>query len=186
MSLVRLLTAGKSLVGLTESVNRYRVTSQRLLPKFEAAKNPFHTSLYVKPQKPCEAPGNAGDLVPRALAAAPGSEPGMVAAGDPGPAGCRSFWNRRTGKLKAMFARRRPPAPSGVMPGLAKPLVQAELSLEAVQVMRNDLSDTDLEVVVAKTAAVRGGSEAGPAVAAPAASGTWGRVTSRLFAAVKR
>ena len=38
MSLVRLLTAGKSLVGMKDTENRYRMTSQRLLPKFGSAK----------------------------------------------------------------------------------------------------------------------------------------------------
>jgi hypothetical protein len=31
-----------------------------------------------------------------------------------------------------------------------KPAVQGELSLEKIQVMRNDLSDTDLEIIPAK------------------------------------
>src|ERR1035441_10304634 len=41
MSLLRLLTAGKSLVGMRDAETRYRVTSQRLLPQFGASRNPF-------------------------------------------------------------------------------------------------------------------------------------------------
>ena len=41
MSLLRLLAAGKSLVGMSDAETRYRVTSQRLLPQFGAGRNPF-------------------------------------------------------------------------------------------------------------------------------------------------
>jgi len=41
MSLVRLLTAGKSLVGLKDDQVRYRMTDPRAMPKFGAARNPF-------------------------------------------------------------------------------------------------------------------------------------------------
>ena len=41
MSLLRLLTTGKSLVGVEDSESRYRVTRQRLLPQFGPARNPF-------------------------------------------------------------------------------------------------------------------------------------------------
>ncbi len=40
MSLLRLLKTGRSLEGAEESVNRYRVTNQKLLPRFGVA-NPF-------------------------------------------------------------------------------------------------------------------------------------------------
>ena len=41
MSLLRLLTTGKSLVGVRDTESRYRLTSQRLLPQFGPARNPF-------------------------------------------------------------------------------------------------------------------------------------------------
>jgi hypothetical protein len=44
MSLVRLLTAGKSLIGLQSPDNRYRMRSRYLLPKFGSTKNPFAES----------------------------------------------------------------------------------------------------------------------------------------------
>jgi len=58
--------------------------------------------------------------------------------------------------------------------------VQGELSLENVRVVRNDLSDTDYEVVLADTATAspvrRGG---GPATAR--AKGSLGSLAERLF-----
>ena len=41
MSLVRLLTAGRSLIGIKDSTSRYQMRSRHLLPKFGAEKNPF-------------------------------------------------------------------------------------------------------------------------------------------------
>jgi hypothetical protein len=41
MSLVRLLAAGKSLVGLQDMESRYRMRRRNLLPKFGSSKNPF-------------------------------------------------------------------------------------------------------------------------------------------------
>jgi len=66
--------------------------------------------------------------------------------------------------------------------------VQTELSLERVKVMRNDLSDADLEVVPARPAkpvvaapAVRPASRPEPVTAGEAT--TWNRLTSRFFGA---
>ncbi len=44
MSLLQLLTAGKSLMGLSKASSRFEVTKQRLLPKFESGKNPFRAT----------------------------------------------------------------------------------------------------------------------------------------------
>jgi hypothetical protein len=41
MSLLRLLSAGKSLVGIQAAETRYRLTEHRMLPKFGGKKNPF-------------------------------------------------------------------------------------------------------------------------------------------------
>jgi hypothetical protein len=43
MSLVRLLTAGKSLVGLKDEQVRYRMTDPRAMPKFGSSRNPFQS-----------------------------------------------------------------------------------------------------------------------------------------------
>jgi hypothetical protein len=59
---------------------------------------------------------------------------------------------------------------------LAKRLVQSELSLDRVRVVRNDLSDSDVEIVPVKPAAP---------VPEPEAEKTWEKVTGRLFGAGK-
>ncbi len=61
--------------------------------------------------------------------------------------------------------------------------VQAELSLEKVKVVRNDLSDTDLEVVSAKPAGLPNAS--GPVIQpiTKTEPTTWNRMTSRVLGA---
>ena len=58
MSLLRLLTTGKSLVGVKDTESRYRVTSERLLPQFGSAKNPFSST----ESRMCD--GQAGNCPP--------------------------------------------------------------------------------------------------------------------------
>jgi hypothetical protein len=68
-----------------------------------------------------------------------------------------------------------------------KPLVQGELSLESIKVVRNDLSDSDLEIVPAgqpKAKKIEAPALAAPVKAEPALT-RWDRVSSRLFGAGK-
>jgi hypothetical protein len=51
MSLMRLLTAGKSWVGQKDSEFGYRLTDPRSMPKFEAKKNPFRTKANEPPEQ---------------------------------------------------------------------------------------------------------------------------------------
>jgi hypothetical protein len=87
--------------------------------------------------------------------------------------------------LCGLFARSGRKAAKPAIPRFPKPPVQGELSLERIKVVRNDLSDADLEVVPARPSAT-------PAAAAPAprliekAEGTksaWERVTTRILGA---
>lgn len=66
------------------------------------------------------------------------------------------------------------------VPIAEKAPVQGELSLESVKPMRNDLHDSDLEIV-AGTAPMKP-AEA-PVTTGEAASISWGRITSRIFGA---
>jgi hypothetical protein len=75
------------------------------------------------------------------------------------------------------------PSREAAKPARVRTAVQTELSLERVKVMRNDLSDTDLEVIPAKLA---GKPEAPAARLQPVArteETTLSRLTSRFFGA---
>lgn len=189
MSLVRLLTAGKSLVGLQESENRYRLSSQRLLPRFEPKKNPFGSG--SQPQtEASEQPAESAVAEPMTTAASvtppPMTQTEPVNAPQPVPRTgslLSRLWQRLS--VSGLFSGRRK-QPAGIRPE-AKRMLQAELSLEAVKVVRNDLSDSDVEIVTGRPVAVvnRAGLAESEAAATPGIR-RWSKAAERLFGAGKR
>jgi hypothetical protein len=189
MSLLRLLTTGKTLVGIRDAETRYRVTRQRLLPQFGTAKNPFCAC-----NKPGSAKAAAETVEPSQATGAEGKLPASVPQKVLGGAshfrlthGLRSrvaaIRDGWAGKLTSLLSTPpRKPARAVFAPPAKLP-VQGELSLERVKVVRNDLSDADLAVVPAKqqsapasvTSALQPSGNVAP-------TGTWGRV-SNLFRA---
>jgi hypothetical protein len=182
MSLMRLLTTGKSWVNDGDGASRYRLR-RNLLPKFGSGQNPFSARSRTKAAaaakaeseagcEPSESPAPIGPGVPDPVREIPERRV-EVARGEGAPAvvrkpltkesrlrslweqaprwlgGCLrkanvfSWWSQRTRKVK--------PA----IPRFNKTPIQGELSLEQVKVVRNDLSDADLEVVPARSSAVR-------------------------------
>jgi hypothetical protein len=174
MSLLRLLTAGKTLIGLKRSESRYQLPGGKGLPMFGSKKNPFRATVFPDKAEsapvaedtveelsavpavntdspPSQAPAPApNDLPPhednqsngaRAFAVSAPKEPQAKEqlAGQPAP--------RRSSALKALLLWRRVKKSNSQGPFKGRPLVQAELSLESVRVVRNDLSESDLEVV---------------------------------------
>lgn len=160
MILLRLLTTGKSLVGLREVKNRYRVMS-RGLPKFSAKQNPFR-----------------GQSAAPDLAATPAD---AEAQASPQPPQKRSWYRI----LAAKFGRERSepvlPIPARAPDLPAAPPTQGGLSLDSVKVLRNDLSDSDFEVVTRR----RKNAEPKPAAAAASPDSAWGRAGLRIFGAGK-
>src|SRR5260221_8719442 len=176
MSLARLLSAGKSLVGGMDNTIRYRMGNPGMLPKFSSGRNPFHPSAkrqgsmqLIQPPgpgaespKPALSPPAATTQQPRegeSMAEPARAMPGLAIPKSGGKgekkskrsldwgSAARSIWKGWLEAIKARLPRRT--AKRAPLNGshLAKPLVQPELSLDKVQVVRNDLSDTDLEVV---------------------------------------
>lgn len=137
MRLVRLLAVGKSLVGLQEADGRYRTTRKRLLPNFPASKNPFRATarpaLNMAPE--AELPGLSDPEQDAAAQAPVPAEP--VSSGSVGLMrfSVRRIWNRWLG------------ARGGKRPQSQQ---QAELTLQHVKVVRNDLSHYDSEPAVRK------------------------------------
>jgi len=86
-------------------------------------------------------------------------------------------------KLIGILGRVRPKTVKPAIPRFTKPAVQGELSLDRIKVVRNDLSDADLEVVPAKVPSAA--ASPGPASRlerkdGPVESG-WARATVSLF-----
>ena len=265
MSLLRLLRAGKSLVGSGESAARYRLLSGPALPKFGSDKNPFREPSRTRAENTVAEPGvaasaclasaqrRAGDEdVPAESAVAasnlrapvtpdlpkiaehqdapcempsvkaveckpavdnarkekrpvarravvetdakpevsggtssasnetPVKPVGVVAAG--AKAAARVL--RLNSKLNPLFGWARPKGGARALPR-TDALVQGELSLDRVKVVRNDLSDSDLEIVPAKKPSPA--PVPAPELAATVSSSprAWERMTSRLFGAGK-
>ena len=181
MSLMQLLTNGKTLVDLKHSTSRYHIHGKNFLPTFGAAKNPFMapeksvpeavTPAIAKEPKSYMRPAKVPVKIPAANLKATQRMPVLseklketkrlpfVAArksAAPQPAG-PAWWEKFLDAAGAVMskvagwwsARKSPVKPA--VPRLDKPVVQGELSLENIKVVRNDLSDADMEVVPAKT-----------------------------------
>jgi hypothetical protein len=166
MSLVRLLTTGKSLVGQKDSTYRYRMGHPGLLPKFGSQKNPFGKSQATPPTagqgivkndlKAGQAQGSLDPLVvvcgtqeaTKVKLAQPCVSKPEPAKSISGPArkalrmpNLAPVWAAARIKTKTLLQTllrfRRASNPK-------RPLaVQAELSLDQIKVLRNDLSECE-------------------------------------------
>ena len=175
MSLLRLLTTGRSLVSVRDTESRYRLTTQRLLPQFGPTRNPFGSSARQEPS-------SVGTSRPAAGL-------GEASPKGEGRGHARGSWLRVVGlwsacKLKpgALIVRSFEKTATRATPQPPKCPVQGELSLDRVRVVRNDLSDADLEVVPARTGPAPEGLVGKSKTRAEWA---WGRVAKRLLPAGK-
>ncbi len=195
MSLVRLLTAGKSLVGARDDVSRYRVRKHVVLPKFISPKNPFASTTVRDTLHPKGASGSLGVRQPTKIQPAQ-AEPNGAALVMPA---VETQPSASTGRprlphpVRKLFEKFNPlpliaglkPAPKPVRAALVQAPVQGELSLDHVKVVRNDLSDADLEVVPMKSATTdaQPSTDLQVAMKSPSASPSWEQWTARLFRA---
>ena len=185
MSLGKLLAAGKSLVGLRNDGSRYRVDKQARLPKFNSPKNPFIPAEQPVAQT-APAPVFAETVEPRPVVAT--ARAGAVIVKQRifrAPVGARvtvwlGEWRKKLNPLLRRKARRSPFRSAG--PGGAPPAIQPELSLDRVQVVRNDLSDTDFEVVKSARSQRPGAQMmAATAQKLEPVGAVWNRLTTRFF-----
>ena len=162
MRLVRFLAAGKSLVGLKDIEGRYRLPNGRALPRFGNAKDPAVTaSAELIPQPLQESPGVPAESADPVTGVTQGQieTPAGQAPkpSQPKPAPHLKIKSDRVGN-SSIFRKvfgwlpwyRKTPA-TGAIPAFSRLPVQTELSLENVKVVRNDLSESDLEVQAARS-----------------------------------
>jgi len=173
MSLGKLLAAGKSIRNGQGAV-AYRKDKRVYLPKFGSPKNPFTAMAQTElPKPPVE-----NSVAPVKKAATP-------------------TW-AKTQKMPTVFTR---PArvttwtekfnPMSIWHGSAAsakslpPAIQAELSLEKVKVVHNDLTDVDVEVVPIKSRSMRAVPEPffQTAVSVDANKNFWSRLDKKFFGA---
>jgi hypothetical protein len=176
MSFGKLLATGKSLVG-GQGDSRYRVNSRGFLPKFGSPKNPFAPA----PNKDGATERTVSVAIPAPSLPSQAAEPAARAASaeTTNSAARASVFSRAGEKLTPLskklnplswFVRRPRPGKSAIPVFGHKP-VQAEFPLERVRVVRNDLSDADLEVVQVGA----GGNKNLPSKTA------WSQLLTRIF-----
>lgn len=198
MGLMQLLTVGRSLDRISDEPSRYKMTQQTLLPKFGSVNaTEVRARGLSETTSPVIAPAAAGKTKAESATAKNerkkmnAVQPEMErqaapASAAPKPAFPRGRWTL----FRNPFAKA--PKPDVV----TRAPVQSELLLDAVKPVRNDLSDSDLELVQAarRTAEVKVPAPvAVPAVAADAPEAepdaadrvVWNRIKNQFFGAGK-
>ncbi len=149
MSLIRLLAAGSSLRGIKDHPSPYKMTQEQLLPKFGSikpteAQEPVLASIPVLPPDPL--PAAKPVRMAAAMAASPGSANKATGADATAPSAPPAL--SKSSPFLRWARGKNPFQPKRTLKKGAVP-VQGELLLERVRVVRNDLNETDLEVVPA-------------------------------------
>ena len=147
MNPFRLLTKGRTIRGLRERPGAYKLLERSALPKFSAPKR--LVSKAPHPEPAAAQPAIVEQPQPKPETPAPVIVPPVPT---PAPAENQpskpALW-RRLAAIPASWTgswipwRKNPPVQS--------PTVQTELALEKVRVVRNDLCEDDLEVVMIDT-----------------------------------
>ena len=180
MSLVNLLSAGKSLVGGQDVPSRYRMNKQMRLPKFVSTRNPFVNAGAKGPALADSETAGQNRPRPDSTAARPVAKASkrtslilrLVSATRRSAA-----WLGKANPFSRFAESARPK--NSAIPCFTKPPVQSELCLDKVQVVRNDLSDADLEVVPVASADPKSNLEVSEQC--ETSGRAWGRLTTRIF-----
>ncbi len=144
----------------------YRIGDRNYLPKFISPKNPFVAPVKVEP------PPQAVAAPMKKGTASDGSKTQKL----PTFPAARPRGRTWASKLNPISIWRGSPSPS---PQKARRPLQAELLLDRVKVVHNDLSDVDVEIVPIKS---RTAPEASEPVLTPAAGGdSWSRLSAKIF-----
>ena len=167
MSLKRLLAVGQSFIGMSNEKSPFKMRAENLLPR-------FGRTAPQRPEPEAELPGlNLPPALARAAAPEPEQPPapkGGARSTSPGaPNG------EKIARSMAWFYLRNPWKRQKQEAG---PLTQPELPLSKVRVVRNDLTDSDVEVVQ-KIRLAKPEPAKRPAVKAA----KWSELTVKLFEA---
>jgi hypothetical protein len=174
---MKLLVVGKSLSADRDGVNPYRLIQQNLLPKFGPAKRMNRIQNTASPNTDTEIvlatdsspKDQTGQAQPRPDKAGATIAESSISTKNANRKAWR-FWLRKLFGLEAKPAR---PCRE----------IQGEFLLESVKVVRNDLSDADLELVAANQLPGQRISFRQAEAAVPRSEQVlvWPRVTARVF-----
>jgi hypothetical protein len=133
------------LVGIQDSKSRYRSVDPRAMPKFGSEKKLNTDVARESEAKPSVAISNVESSKAQVKKT---PAPSVRTARSDG-------WVSQWGSKLSSLVSQKPKPARGVIPRINGVAVQGELSLDNIRVVRNDLSDADLEVVARKTAAAK-------------------------------
>ena len=175
MSLGKLLSTGRSLVGSHGEIHRFRENKRVTMPKFNLTKNPFASGAQ---HERAEARPTAA-FPTEAMARATNAPAPPAALRKLSPARAIRWVGEIGQMLNPLALLKRAPKAASNAAALATSPVQRELSLDTVRVLRNDLTDAD-EADALKPAPKNSGVLAMTARAEVAMD----RLSSKLFGAV--
>lgn len=165
MNLGKLLVAGKSIIGGRQEIS-YRMNDRAYLPKFISPKNPFAPPVKTEP------PAKAAAAPIKKGIASDGTKTQKLPA-FPAVRPRRRIWINKLNPISFWWG-----APPQSLQKAQCPR-QAELSLDRVKVVHNDLTDADVEIVPIKTRTAPAAAEPAPA---PASGGdSWSRLSEKIF-----
>jgi len=178
MSLGRLLSSGKTLIGAHGEAHRFRVNKRVALPKFVSPNNPFASGAQ---QECAEARTTTAAMPTKAKVRATNAPAPPAALRKLSPVQALKWVGELGAKLNPLAMLRRRAWPVANAPAGVTPPVQRELSLDTVRVLRNDLSDADAEAAVGSgTRPVR---SSGVFAVTARAEVAMDRISSKLFGA---
>lgn len=192
MSLMHLLAMGKSLIGLKGEIARYTLVQQNLLPKFVAVHQRVTQPLPPNPElsrsKPSipdsPSPQREPPSLPMKLMNPLSVHEEASARKSVPPQKTASNHRSPDGVVPKRMSIFRNPFSSKSSVKSPREFVQAELALGAVKVVRNDLSEPDVEVITLQVK-LEAKSEANPDQNPPTTETTspgvrWSRLAARL------
>lgn len=141
MNPLSLLNKGQTVKGFKDRSCTYRLTTKGFAPNFSSAKNPPPTVSHREPEASQATLFDQGKSPAVAPPVAPAPKPPVRA---PQPVSCPTPWNRLAGFCRHFLGRWTAHRKASPFQG---PIVQTELALDKVTVVRNELLDDDLEVV---------------------------------------
>ncbi len=175
MNLGKLLAAGKSIIGGGAEIS-YHISDRVSLPKFISPKNPFAPAVKAEPAPKAEvAPAPTPDVVPAKKDLASDGTRTRKPPAFPAARIRKKTWFRQFNPISSWRASRAP------APQKTQGPMQAELSLDRVKVVHNDLTDADVEIVPIKSRTV---PELETPIVPPAPGGdSWSRLSAKIFGA---
>jgi hypothetical protein len=144
MSFIRLLAAGRSVIGIRKSRGPFRMRQENLLPHFE----PLQSELKSAAEPAVSAPDLASPE-PAVLRAEPVESSPVARVEKKVPVQRLGLASRLAAPLKRFGSLLRRGSRSASAKGPARRHVQTEFAIARIKVVRNDLSDSDIEFIPA-------------------------------------